>query len=126
MTRLEFEQKLTDIADCWHRHDYESAVAHYAQEVRYGDPVRYAINGREELLKFFANDDGLPQITTWHTIVFDEDKQVGAAEYSYIGTYSYHGIVLVRIANNEITHWREYQQIDPREWPDFTATTSFQ
>jgi SnoaL-like protein len=123
MTKSEFEQKLTDIADCWHRHDYQAAAAHYAADICYGDPVRYAIKGRDELLEFFSNDDGLPQITTWHTILFDETKQTGAAEYSYTGTYSYHGIVLIKIDDNRITHWREYQHIDPRDWSDFTATT---
>lgn len=125
MTTSDFERMLAYSADCWHRHDYTSAVAQFAEDVRYGDPVRYAIRGRDELLKFFTDDDGLPQLTTWHVIIFDEDKQLGVAEYSYTGTYRYHGVVLIKVEDDQISHWREYQHIDPREWPEFTAATAF-
>ena len=62
---------------------------------------------------------------TWHTAVFDTAQQVGAAEYTYEGTYRYHGTVLVRVVGGVITHWREYQHVDPRAWEDFVGGTRF-
>ena len=125
MTNHEFKSLLLALADCWQRHDYTSAVARFAPNVRYGDPVRYAVTGRDKLQAFFENDDGLPQLTTWHTILFDEEKQSGAAEYSYTGTHTYHGVVLIKLKKDQISGWREYQYIDSRTWSEFKSTTNF-
>jgi hypothetical protein len=32
---------------------------------------------------FFQNDEGHNQRTIWHTILFDPELQIGAAEYTY-------------------------------------------
>jgi hypothetical protein len=77
------------------------------------------------LRAFFENDEGYPQRTVWHTIVFDEEQQVGAAEYTYDGTHRYHGTALVRVKDGKVTNWREYQHIDPREWKEFASGTVF-
>src|SRR5258705_201997 len=55
----------------------------------------------------------------------DEAQQVGAAEYTYTGHHQYHGTVLIKVANGRITHWREYQHIDPRPWENFVGTSRF-
>jgi len=125
MTSSEFRALLERLADGWRRRDYESVTAAYSEHVRYADPARYRIEGRAALLEFFRNDDGLPQSTVWHTIVFDETQQVGAAEYTYEGTHRYHGTVLVRVADGLITHWREYQHVDQRTWEDFAGETAW-
>ena len=114
---------LDALAEAWARRDYPRAAAWFADDVRYADPSRYAFEDRSALQAFFEADEGLPQRTVWHLRVFDERAQVGAAEYTYEGTHRYHGVALIRVAGGRITHWREYQHVDPRTWDEFSAST---
>ncbi len=125
MTRSEFRNLLHSLAEAWTRRDYATAADFFAEDVRYGDPTRYSFNGRAELRAFFENDEGYDQRTVWHTIIFDEDQQLGAAEYTYEGTHRYHGNVLVKVADGRILRWREYQHVDPREREEFVSGTAF-
>jgi ketosteroid isomerase-like protein len=125
MTKTQFRDLLHSLADAWSRRDYAAAAGAFAEDVKYGDPLRYSFNGRAELRAFFEADEGYDQRTVWHTIVFDEEQQLGAAEYTYEGTHRYHGTVLVKIAGGKITRWREYQHVDPREWEAFVSATMF-
>lgn len=124
MQRAGFQALLDHLAACWTRRDYPAAAAHFTADVRYADPLRYAFHSREELLAFFTADDGLPQRTAWHAVLFDEALQLGAAEYSYEGTSRYHGVALIRLHEGQISHWREYQHVDPRSWEEFSAATA--
>lgn len=123
MTEAEFRQLLARLADAWGRRDYAAAAACFAEEVCYADPLRYQLQGRRALRAFFEADEGLPQRTEWHTVVFDAAAQRGAAEYSYEGTHRYHGVALIAVQAEVITHWREYQHVDARPWAEFTAAT---
>jgi len=125
MTNAEFKDLLYSLADAWSRRDYATAANFFAEDVRYGDPTRYSFNGRAELRAFFEDDEGYDQRTVWHNIVFDEEQQMAAVEYTYDGTYRYHGTVLIKVEDGKIKRWREYQHIDPREWEDLVATTAF-
>lgn len=120
-----FRALLAHLAALWAARDYATLVQSFAPDVHYADPLRYRIDGRDALLAFFENDDGLPQRTDWHVAVFSADAQTGAAEYTYEGTHRYHGVALIRIEHGLITHWREYQHIDARTWPDYVGATRF-
>jgi SnoaL-like protein len=126
MTREGFTSLLQTLARAWTDRDYEKAIGFFAADVRYGDPTRYNLNGRSDLLRFFQDDEGYEQRTDWHHVVFDEDRQLGAAEYSYQGTHLYHGIVLIKVENDQIARWREYQHIADASWEEFTAGTAFE
>jgi hypothetical protein len=121
MTKAEFREMLQLLADSWSRRDYRAAAEKFSEDVRYLDPLRYSFNGRAELLKFFEDDEGYPQRTVWHNIIFDEEQQVGVAEYTYEGTHRYHGAVIINVTGDAITRWREYQHIDSREWEEFAS-----
>lgn len=125
MSNAEFRAMLQSLADGWQRRDYNSVVSHFADNVRYADPLRYAFENRHDLQAFFENDEGLEQSTVWHNVLFDEAQQLGVAEYTYDGTWCYHGTVWIRVQDGKITHWREYQHTDPREWEDFVSGTAF-
>ncbi|MES3034610.1 MAG: nuclear transport factor 2 family protein [Gemmatimonadota bacterium] len=125
MTASDFRDLLSALADGWRRRDYAFVASHFADDVRYGDPTRYALHGRAALQAFFTADDDMPQSCTWHTVLFDEAQQRGAAEYTYVGTHQYHGTVLVRVESGQITHWREYQHTDERPWATFAEATMF-
>jgi hypothetical protein len=125
MTGAEFDRLLADLADAWTRRDYRAVAARFAPGVAYADPVRYAFTSRDDLLAFFENDDGLEQSVRFHLAIFDERRGIGAAEYTYIGNHTYHGVVLVRVREGEITHWREYQHTSPLDWAAFVGDTRF-
>jgi SnoaL-like domain len=125
MTKERFESLLEGLARAWHEKQYEQAASFFAENVAYGDPTRYTANGRDELLQFFKDDEGYPQHTTWHNVVFDEAQQIGAVEYTYIGTYQYHGIVIAKVKDDMITHWREYQHISDQDYETFARQTLF-
>jgi hypothetical protein len=122
MTDAEFRRLLDVLAEGWARRDYAAVAAAFAEDVFYVDFRRYVFHDRRSLQAWYENDDGLPQRTTWHTVVFDEAAQRGAAEYTYDGTYRYHGVTLVQLRNGLISSWREYQHVDPREWDELFAT----
>lgn len=125
MTRAEFAASLEALAQAWSDRDYEKAASFFAEDVRYADPLHYRFASRADLLRFFQDDGGYPQRTVWHNIVFDEERQVGAAEYTYEGTHRYHGVALIQVNGNVISRWREYQHISPLEWEDFCSGTTF-
>ncbi|MFH1143896.1 MAG: nuclear transport factor 2 family protein [Candidatus Eisenbacteria bacterium] len=125
MTQSEFITLLHGLAAAWSRRDYAAAAGVFAEDVRYADPTRYAWEGRAALRAFFEADEGFEQETVLHTILFDEQRQVGAAEYTYRGTHTYHGVALIRLEAGKIAQWREYQHIDPRPWIEFVGKTAF-
>jgi hypothetical protein len=125
VTRTEFKEMLSSIADAWSRRDYTAAAGFFADDIHYGDPLRYTLTNRTDLQAFFEDDEGYPQRTVWHNIIFNEEQQVGAAEYTYDGTHRYHGTTLIKVRGDRISHWREYQHIDPREWEEFVGGTVF-
>jgi hypothetical protein len=126
MTRNEFADMLQTLARAWTARDYEKAIGFFADNIRYGDPLHYSFSNCTDLLRFFQDDGGYEQSTVWHNILFDEEQQLGAAEYSYRGTYLYHGLVLIKVQGDKIIRWREYQHISEVEWERFTAGTAFE
>jgi len=125
MTKQEFKAMLDTLAADWEQKKYDHAASFFAVDVKYGDPIRYQFTSRPELLAFFRNDEGYDQRTVCHTVLFDQELQIGVVEYTYEGTHRYHGMVLIRISGKEITHWREYQHISPLAWEEFVGVTKF-
>ena len=123
MTRVEFAELLERLAAAWARRDYAAAEECFAEDVRYADPMNYEFSDRATLRAFFEADEDRDQRTDWHLVLFDEARQVGAVEYTYEGSFRYHGVALVRMSDGLITHWREYQHIDPRTHQEFIAAT---
>ncbi|HJY87932.1 MAG TPA: hypothetical protein VKE24_13945 [Candidatus Acidoferrales bacterium] len=126
MTKQEFSEMLNTLAADWMQKNYRHAASFFSVDVKYGDPTRYQFNSRAELLVFFQNDEGYDQRTIWHTILFDTEQQIGAAEYTFEGTHRYHGVVLIKVSETGITHWREYQHISPLAWEEFVGITKIQ
>jgi hypothetical protein len=125
MNKIEFKKLLNSLSDAWQRKDYQAAEDLFAEEIQYADPLRYALSGKTQLRAFFEADEGYPQRTVWHNMIFDEEQQTGVAEYTFDGTHRYHGAVIIKVQNDKITRWREYQHIDPRDWQDFISGTAF-
>ena len=106
------------MADGWERGDVAKVAACFADDVRYGDPLRYRFERRADLLPFFEpGPEG--QHCTWHRFVFDEERQAGAAEYTYVGARQYHGAVMIELRDGMVATWREWQHVTDVAWEMF-------
>ena len=119
MDRIKFGAMLKLLADAWSDREYALVASQFAEEVFYSDPRNYTFRDRQSLLAFFSDDDGRPQSCTFHNWVFDEERQLGVAEFTYVGTYRYHGTVWIEVRSGQIVTWREYQHISDKDWDAF-------
>ena len=124
MTRGEFLELLRTLEAGWNTGDAAAVAACFAERLEYTDSQRYCFTSRAELLPFFTLQPGETQHVDWHAIVFDEEQQAGAAEYTYTGSYTYHGLVLIRVADGLVTLWREYQFTEEERQDGQAATQS--
>jgi ketosteroid isomerase-like protein len=121
-----FRELLATIATAWIEGDTATALACFTDDARYTEPPdTQHYEGRAALFEFFGGDDPPPMQMAWHTVLFDEDEQMGAAEYTYTGTNTYHGVVVVRLRDNRIANWREYQHRSDLDREAFTALNPF-
>ncbi|MCX6116546.1 MAG: hypothetical protein NT027_03320 [Proteobacteria bacterium] len=127
MNRKEFSDLLNHIAQAWSRRDHSEVLKAFAPDVHYADPLRYSFKSKDELKEFFGPDNSGPlQQCVIHLTLFDEESQIGAAEYTYIGHHQYRGVALIQLKDGFIIRWREYQHIDTRSRTDFLSGTEFQ
>ncbi len=119
MKTNEFHHLLRGLCEAWKNRDYRTAVGFFSDEFFYSDGLNYCFDRKADLLKFFEDDGGHEQFCVFYNSLFDERKQLGVAEYTYIGTDSYHGTVWVKIDNNKIVSWREYQHKTDLSWKEF-------
>ncbi|SRR5687768_16391688 len=114
MTHDEFQQLLSSLSDGWTHRRYGEVADHFADDIFYSDPKNYTFTNRESLQRFFEDDEGCEQSCTFHNTIFDEAQQLGAAEYTYVGTHRYQGTVWIKVAGGRIASWREYQHKSER------------
>jgi len=112
VTRDDLRTALDRAAAGWAAGDAAAVGDAFANEVEYLDPFLYHFHHRADLLPFFEPPSGGHHVT-WHTIVWDDDAQTGAVEYTYEGHHRYHGAAIVRLdADGRIALWREWQHRD--------------
>lgn len=119
MAQDEFDAMLNSLARGWTERDYHAVIAFFSDNVFYSDPQNYTFNDKGSLLDFFLDDDGRAQVCVFHNSSFDEEKQIGVAEYTYEGTNRYHGTAWIEIVNGKIARWREYQHRSDQTWEEF-------
>jgi SnoaL-like domain len=126
MDRPGFRDLLQRIAAAWNEGETATALACFTDDARYTEPPdEQHYEGRDALYGFFGGEDPPPMRLDWHTIVFDEELQTGAAEYTYVGTDTYHGVAVIRLRDDRIANWREYQRRSDLGWEAFTALNPF-
>lgn len=118
MTGEEFSRMLGRMATGWTGRDYRGVAANFADELLYTDGLNYSFCDRASLLAFFQDDEGEPQSCRFQNIIFDESRQIGCAEYTYSGSFTYHGTVWVVLGDDSITEWREYQYRTDVSWEE--------
>ena len=109
MDQSGFNTLLDNLVDGWTSGEYERVASHFAENAFYSDAFTYKFRNRASLLTFFQDDGGEPQSCVFHESVFDESRQLGAAEFTYQGTCLYHGTVWITVEGDKIISWREYQ-----------------
>jgi ketosteroid isomerase-like protein len=128
LTTLEFRRLLQRVADSWNVGDARRAAECFAEDAVYSEPPDTQLyRGRAELYRFFGGDEtpDPPMQMAWHYIVFDEDAQVGAGEYTFQAENRYHGAVFVRVRDGLIRNWREYQYRSDLDWEAFVGENTF-
>ena len=127
-TTNEFKQLMNRVAEAWNEGNARKAADCYTKEAVYTEPPdKQVYIGQQALYEFFGGDEPPepPMQMTWHHLSFDEDSQVGFGEYSFQMNNLYHGIVIVKIAEGQISHWREYQYKSDQAWRDFAGKSVF-
>ena len=109
MNQSEFRSLLDALVDGWTAGEYERVASHFSENAFYSDAFTYKFRDRASLLAFFQDDGGEPHSCVFHESMFDEQRQMGVAEYTYRGTYLYHGTVWIQLRDGKIISWREYQ-----------------
>jgi hypothetical protein len=128
MTAAEFRRLMTTVALGWNEGNARKAADCFADDAVYSEPPRKQFyKGRAALFEFFGG--GIkpepPMKMVWHHLVFDEATQVGAGEYTFEMNNRYHGVVMVKVRNRRISHWREYQYQSTLPWSEFVNENAF-
>ncbi|HSC26460.1 MAG TPA: nuclear transport factor 2 family protein [Vicinamibacterales bacterium] len=121
MTSAMFTALLEQLAAALTAGDHAAAAGCFAEDVRYRDPMRMSIDGRERLRQAFEGEI-IAQRLIWRRIVFDEAKQQGAAEFTAHGMSRFHGIVTIAVDDQRITRWHALQHVSDFDWHDFWGT----
>ena len=128
LSRLEFTELLQRLAEGWNQGKAQQAADCFTQDALYTEPPdKQYYSGRHALYEFFGGANGRAgQMTmVWHHIVFDEDSQIGAGEFTFTYGDSVHGITMIKVRDGLISNWREYWYASPLVWEVFTEKNSF-
>jgi hypothetical protein len=127
MTTAQFKALMESVADGWNTGNARPAADCFTDDALYSSPPNPIRRGRETLFEFFGGAKGRPRPMKmqWHNLLFDEDSQIGAGEYTFTYDIRTHGMVMVRLVNGKIANWREYETESPTEWEQFVGVNRF-
>lgn len=119
MDNKEFTELLDRLARAWTLRYYEEVASYFNESLFYSDAINYSFFDRYSLFNFFRDDGGHEQNCEFHDHVFDVGRQLGVAEYTYSGHFTYHGTVWIELEGDKIAVWREYQHRTDRSRESF-------
>jgi ketosteroid isomerase-like protein len=128
LTSDDFQNLLQSVAAGWNQGDAQKAADCFTEDAIYTEPPdRQIYQGRQRLFEFFGGNKGRPgaMSMTWHHMVFDETKQIGAGEFTFTYGSTVHGVTMIKIRNGKISNWREYWYESPLEWKAFIGINNF-
>jgi ketosteroid isomerase-like protein len=124
----DFDRLMQRLANAWNQNDARRAADCFTDDARYSAPPDPRVRrGRDELFHFFGGDKGRPRPMhmQWHHLVFDEERQLGAGEYTFDYDTRSHGVVIVRIVDGRIAQWREWEHASPLSFDALTKDNAF-
>ena len=128
ISTADFETLMRKLAEGWNKGDAGRAADCFAENAVYSEPPdKQLYRGRDALFKFFGGHEGRKRsmTMTWHHLVFDEKKQIGAGEFTFEYGGKVHGVAMVKIKDGRIQNWREYWYESPLEWDEFVKQNPF-
>jgi ketosteroid isomerase-like protein len=128
VTSNEFRDCMQQLADAWNKGDARAAADLFAEDALYSSaPNSVAREGRAALFDWFGGINGRakPMQMAWHHLVFDEAQQIGAGEYTFTYEVRTHGMVIIRLRDGKIVHWREYEVESPLDWDVMVGKNRF-
>ncbi len=130
MDRQSFDELMRSLARAWSTGDPEAAVNCFTDDVVYIEPPdRQRYVGRAAIYELSGGAEAIgrpPSMSfAWHQLFFDPERQTGAGEYTFRGRRQYHGVALVQLRNDRISHWREYQYQHDADWEEFVGDSQF-
>ncbi|HZS28714.1 MAG TPA: nuclear transport factor 2 family protein [Candidatus Angelobacter sp.] len=100
----------------------------FAEDAVYSNPAQRQVRkGRPAIAKLLGGNKSLnkPMTMQWHHLLFNEQEQVGAGEFTQEGARHYHGMVIVKVEKGKISRWREYEFASSQSWDKFTGENQF-
>jgi ketosteroid isomerase-like protein len=128
ITSKGFERLMQLVANSWNKGDARKAADCFAENAIYSEPPdKQLYKGRAELFKFFGGNEGRTSAMkmTWHHLVFDEEKQVGAGEFTFEFGNKVHGVAMIKVTEGKISNWREYWYESDLDWEKFIGENKF-
>jgi hypothetical protein len=107
LTPTEFAQLLHRLADGWNNGNAKQASVCFTEDALYTEPPdKQSYSGRDALFQFFGGESGRAgeMNMTWHHIVFNEENQIGAGEFTFTYGDTVHGS-----DNNQSEGWFDQQ-----------------
>lgn len=123
-----FFELMHTVSDGWNEGNARKAADCFALDAVYTEPPdKQVYRGRSELFEFFGGEERPepPMSMRWHHLAFNEKDQIGFGEYTFQCNFRYHGIVVVKLQDGKIGHWREYQYRSDLGWEAFTPIDPF-
>jgi ketosteroid isomerase-like protein len=128
LTAADYKRLMNQLAEAWNTNDARRAVELFTDDAVYSAPPEGRVRrGRDELFRLFGGPTGRPRPMRmeWHHLMFDEESQIGAGEYTFTYEIRTHGAVIVRIKDGKISNWREYEEASPLDWEVFMGPNRF-
>ncbi len=119
----DFKKLMQTVADGWNRHDPKRSVDCFTEDAIYMEPPdKQLIFGKDSLFKYFDSPKQMKLV--WHQLMFDEDKQIGAGEFTFTmeDRRGNHGVVVVELKDGRINFWREYYTISDLDFKEFISS----
>ncbi len=124
MRHEEFVTLMETVAESWNAGDTERGLSCFTDDAVYMEPPdRQRYEGRAELYTFFGGEDPPAMSMSWHHLIIEGD--IGVGEYTYRGERQFHGLVIVRLRDGRISHWREYERESALSFQEFAGPSLF-
>jgi hypothetical protein len=128
ITAGNFEMLMQTVAEGWSEGNARKAADCFTEDAIYTEPPdKQLYKGKAALFKFFGGNEGRKSQMKmkWHHLMFDEQKQIGAGEFTFEYGGKVHGMVIVKITNGKISNWREYWYESNLDWEKFIGENKF-
>lgn len=128
MNIFKFKKLMQTVADGWNKGNAKKAASCFTINAIYSEPPdKQLYKGRNNLYEYFGGKSAKSgdMKMVWHNLVFDEQKQIGAGEYTFEMHSKNHGVAIVKIENDKISNWREYQWAGNLDFDSFLGKNKF-